>query len=289
MKTIQLPSMNWKSHPKIFAGNRERYSTATAVSFIDENLILAASFFGKKLYLINTNTEEIIDEVNTKHYPDLMDYRDGFILTSDYPYKEPNGHASVYHLIDNKIKYQKEIVLKRTKAHGCRVIDNKNIVITSNSDDSRGCLFIDTEKKEIIKNFNEFIGYPKDVFFTEDKLLVLTAESLPNIGSKVVVKRSYLYLFDRHTLEKIDEINFDGQTDSLTLDGEDGFITLQAEDSVLHFNLKDNKLIFRNLIRGFDFPHGISSHNNNIAVTNYGDNTVRIFEKTELIKFSFSS
>ena len=283
MKTIHLPEMNWKVHPKIFVGNRERYSTATAVSFVEENLILVASFFGKRIYLIDINTEQIIDEVKTKHHPDLMDYKDGIILTSDYPHKEANGHGSIYKLIDNKIIYQKEIALTRTKAHGSRIIDDKNIVITSNSDFNRGCLFIDSEKKKIIKNFNDFRGYPKDVFFTEDKFLVLTAESLPNIGAEVVVRQSFLYLFDRENLNKIDEISFPGQTDSLTVIGQDGFITLQAEDSLLHFNLIDNKLKYVKLIGGFDFPHGVSSFNDSVAVTNYGDNTVRIFSISELI------
>jgi len=283
MKKITLPDMNWKVHPKIFVGNRERYSTATAVSFVDDNLILVASFLGKKIYLIDVNKNEIIDEVNTKYTPDLMDYKNGVILTSDYPYAQPHGYASLYNLIDNKIVYKKEIKLNRTKVHGGKIIDSKNVVVTSNSDDSRGCVFIDIETNQTVKHFNNFKFYPKDIFLTDDRILIVTSESLPNIGTEVVVKQSFLYLFDRKTFEKIDEMSFPGQTDSLTLIGQDGFINLQAEDSLVHFKLIDDKLSFIKLIGGFDFPHGVSSFNDNVAVTNYGDNSVRVFKLSELI------
>jgi hypothetical protein len=37
------------------------------------------------------------------------------------------------------------------------------------------------------------------------------------------------------------------------------------------------------MIPGFNFPHGISSFGNKVAITNYGDNSVDIYDLEELI------
>ena len=212
-----------------------------------------------------------------------MKYKDGVILTSDYPHGEPNGHASIYDFIDGKIVFRKEIALINTKAHGCCIIDDKTIIITSNSDDNRGLLFIDVTSNKIIKRFNNFQHYPKDVCIVGDVLFIVCAASLPQIGQTTVIKESIVYAFDKNTLEKIDEATFHGQTDSIVVNGEDGFITIQGDDTVLHFKFVDNKLHIEKRISGFNFPHGVDYKNNRIAITNYGDNTIRIFDVNELI------
>jgi len=287
MIKIQQPIEELKIAPEVTIGNRTRYSTATAVSFINENLLVAAAFNSKKIYLIELledGTSNILDVVKGKNNPDLLDYKDGVILTSDYPYMQANGHASLYDLVDNKIVFRKQIVLPNTKAHGCEIVDDKTIIITSNSDNhTRGVLFIDIESHQITKILNDFKHYPKDAFIQGDRILVVCAESLPQIGSTTVIKESILYLFDLNTLEKLDEVSFHGQTDSLTLSGEDGFITIQGDDTVLHFKLIDDKLSIIKRIGGFNFPHGIDATETKVAITNYGDNTIRIFELEELI------
>jgi DNA-binding beta-propeller fold protein YncE len=286
MIKIQQPVEELLIAPEVTVGNRNRYSTATAVSFINENLLVAAAFNSKKIYLIELledGTSKILDVVKAKNNPDLLDYKDGVILTSDYPYMQANGHASLYDLVDNKIVFRKQIVVPNTKVHGCEIVDDKTIIITSNSDHNRGCMFIDIESHQVIKNLNNMKHYPKDAFIQGDRILVVCAESLPQIGSTTVIKESILYLFDLNTLGKLDEVSFHGQTDSLTLSGEDGFITIQGDDTVLHFKLIDDKLSIIKRIGGFNFPHGIDSIGNKIAVTNYGDNTIRIFELQELI------
>lgn len=279
-----MPRKELTIAPEVTIGNRKRFSTATAVAFINENLLVSAAFNSRKLYLIElTETgHNILQEVKTNHSPDLMKYKDGMILTSDYPYMEPNGHASIYNMVDGKIVFDFEIALINTKAHGCEIIDKDNIIITSNSDHNRGILFIDISTGIIKKNFNDFKHYSKDVCIVGDVLFTVCAASLPQIGKTTVIKESIIYAFDKNTLEKIDEAIFHGQTDSLVVNGEDGFITIQGDDTVLHFKFVDGKLSIVKRIGGFNFPHGISSIGNKIAVTNYGDNTIRIFTLDEL-------
>jgi hypothetical protein len=285
MLKIEMPRKELTILPLVTIGNRDRYSCATAVAFINENLFVSAAFNSKRIYLIELlpdGSYNILDEVRTNHHPDLMDYKDGIILTSDYPYMEPNGHASIYKLIDNKIVFQKEIKIVNTKSHGCEIINKDTIIITSNSDHNRGCMFIDVEKEKITKNFNMIQHYPKDVFISGNRLFVVCSESLPQIGKTTVIKESILYLFDLTTLEKLDEVKFHGQTDSLTMSGNDGFITVQGDDTVVHYTVDNDKLSIVKRIGGFNFPHGIGAIADKIAITNYGDNTIRIFTLEEL-------
>lgn len=284
MLRIEMPRKELSIAPEVTIGNRTRFSTATAVAFINENLLVSAAFNSRKLYLIELteNGHNILQEIKTNHSPDLMKYKDGMILTSDYPFMEPNGHASIYNLINGKIVFRKEIPLINTKAHGCEIIDPSTIIITSNSDHNRGILFINADSGEIRKNFNEFKHYPKDVCIVGDYLFTVCAASLPQIGQTTVIRESIVYVFDKNTLEKIDEATFHGQTDSLVVNGEDGFITIQGDDEVLHFKFVDNKLSIVKRIGGFNFPHGIDYKNGKIAITNYGDNTIRIFTLDEL-------
>ena len=284
MLRIEMPRKELTITPEVTIGNRTRFSTATAVAFINENLLISAAFNSRKLYLIELteNGHNILQEIKTNHSPDLMKYKDGMILTSDYPFMEPNGHASIYNLVNGKIVFKKEIPLIETKAHGCEIIDPSTIIITSNSDHNRGILFINADSGEIRKNFNEFKHYPKDVCIVGDVLFAVCAASLPQIGKTTVIKESIVYAFNKNTLEKIDEATFHGQTDSIVVNGEDGFITIQGDDEVLHFKFVDNKLSIVKRIGGFNFPHGIDYKNGKIAITNYGDNTIRIFTIDEL-------
>lgn len=279
-----MPRKELTIAPEVTIGNRTRFSTATAVAFINENLLVSAAFNSRKLYLIELteNGHNILQEIKTNHSPDLMKYKDGMILTSDYPFMEPNGHASIYNLVNGKIVFKKEIPLINTKAHGCEIIDPSTIIITSNSDHNRGILFINADSGEIRKNFNEFKHYPKDVCIVGDVLFAVCAASLPQIGQTTVIKESIVYAFNKNTLEKIDEATFHGQTDSIVVNGEDGFITIQGDDEVLHFKFVDNKLSIVKRIGGFNFPHGVDYKNGKVAVTNYGDNTIRIFTIDEL-------
>lgn len=287
MLRIEMPRKELTLEPQVTVGNRTRYSTATAVAFINENLFVSAAFNSRKLYLVELTPEghNILQEVKTRHSPDLMKYKDGMILTSDYPYMEPNGHASIYDFIDGRIVFRKEIVVQNTKVHGCEIIDRNNIIVTSNSDHNRGILFYNDANDAngtLKKVFSNLQHYPKDVCIVGDVLFTVCAASLPQIGKTTVIRESILYAFNKDTLQKIDEITFHGQTDSIVVEGEDGYITIQGDDTVLHFKFIDGKLSIVKRIGGFSFPHGISCLNGKIAITNYGDNTIRIYSSSEL-------
>lgn len=280
-----MPQYELKLPPKVFCGQRERFSTITDVEFINDNLLVSIAFNSRTIYqieLLSDGSYKIISEQKAKHAHDTMDYKNGVLLTSDFPYQDPDGYASIYDYKDGKFQLRKEIRIKGTKSHGATIIDDNTIIITSNSDHNRGLMFIDVNTDKIT-NFNKFNLYPKDTCIHDGKLFITCSGSLPIIGDKVTVLDSILYVFDLDGMKKIDELPFHGQTDSLVFDGEDGFITLQSHDSLLHFKFIDNKLQFVKMIDGFFFPHGIDIYKNKVAVTNYGDNSIHVYDKSELV------
>jgi hypothetical protein len=287
MLLIQQPIEELRIPPEVTIGTRKRYSTATAVAWINDKKLVSAAFNSRKVYLIELTEDggsRILDVVKAPYNPDLMDYKDGVIVTSDYPFSDPHGHSSVFDLIDDKLVYRKSVTFPSTKSHGCEIVDDNTVIITSNSDFNKGCLFVDINKGVVKHNLTNMDHYPKDAYIKDDRLLVVCAKSLPQIGQTTVIGESVLYLFDVATLTRLDEIRFHGQTDSLTMDGEHVFVTIQGDDTVAGFTLIDDKLSYIGRAGGFNFPHGIDALNGRIAITNYGDNTIRIFTKDELLQ-----
>lgn len=285
MLIIQQPLEELKIPPEVTVGNRKRYSTSTAVAWISETKLVSATFNSRKIYLIELKEDgssQILHSLKAPYNPDLMDYRNGVIATSDYPYSDPHGHVSIFDVVDDKIVYRKSIVLPNTKSHGCKILDDETVIVTSNSDHNKGCLFVNIKTGIVKHNLTNMDYYPKDVHIKNDSLVVVCAKSLPQIGQTTVIGESVLYLFKLSTLERLGEVRFHGQTDSLTMDENDVFITIQGDDTVAHCTLINDKLSYIGRTGGFNFPHGIDALNGKLAVTNYGDNTIRIFSVDEL-------
>lgn len=282
----KLPDIGLTESQLRFVGGRQRYATTTAVKSIDENKIVTAQYMGKKIFLIDiSNGFNIISEIRTNYYPDLMDYYNDKIVCTNFPSMgDKNGGTSIFRIEENKIKHEKDIVLPNIKSHGCRFIDDNNLIITSCGDNTRGLLLMDitTEKYEVFDNFQ---FYPKDVSLVGDKLFVVTSKSRPNMTKGVQVEDSILYVFNYPSMVKIDEMRFFEQTDAISFSNGYGFITLQTSDELLMFSFIDNKLKHVTNIPGYNFPHGVDYYNDRVIVTNYGDNTIQINNINELINF----
>jgi hypothetical protein len=276
----KLPDFDLSGFGKVWVGNRDRWATATAVNFVDDNLILVATFLEKKIRLIDiSNGFEVIFEIGTKYYPDLMDYKDGIILTSERTSGEKFGSIGQYYLKFNKILYYQNIDFKDHKQiHGVR-LSNNNAWFTE-THDKRGIHSLNLEK-----SFNKFEYYPKDVYFIrQDRILVCSSNTRPQAGGKFTIGESYLYLFSYPDFKEIDKFKFKGQTDCICYENENGFITLQGSDSLQHFTLKDDKLENKGEIKkDFDFPHGCAIRNDTVCITNYGDNSLNVYNINELI------
>lgn len=280
-----LPEIEYSKHYMVYAGIRKRYATSTAICFINETTILVAGYLQKKIYLvdISNNKFDILDEISTNLHPDLMDYKDGLILIACRYRKQDYGTIVLCTIKNNKINFEKEIEKSEFgQIHGCRIIDDQNFIVTVTCKKDRGCYFIN-KNGFIEKKFDDFELYPKDIFILGNNLFITSSESRPSINQKVKITDSKLYVFELHSLKKIDEIDYYGQSDSISILNDNGFITLQGQDSLLHFKFKNNKLEILKEIKKFNFPHGVGMFSNLIGITNYGDNSVDIYTIDELI------
>jgi hypothetical protein len=281
---FKLPDFDTTNFPKAYVGQRTRIATATDIRFIDDFKILVASLANKKIYLIDiSNDTKIIDQIDTPHFPDLIDYKNGQIVTANNPILklgEKHGSISLFQIINDKLFFKKNIILENTKPHSCNFLDQDNVIICNTADYKRGCLTLNL-KDEKYTVFDNFKNYPKDTYITEKNVLLISSgKASPNLKTETVI--SNLYLFDKNYV-KLDELEFPGQIDGIDLNGEKGFITLQNEDAIIYFKLLNNKLEIIKKIQGFNFPHGVSSLGDKIIVTNYGDNSIDILNISDLI------
>jgi hypothetical protein len=282
----KLPDFDVSKFPMVYAGLRKRHATATDVSFVNEDTILVASYLNKKIYLIDisNNDFKIKTEITTSFYPDLMDYKDGLIITTNRSDKKTFGCISVYKLTEDKIILEKDIIRKDfNQLHGCVIIDENNVIVSNTDDNNRCCVFLDL-REETVKIFNDFKFYPKDIFILNNRMLITSSSSRPSTINKVKLENSIIYLFEFPSLKKITELEFYGQTDGITINGDDGFVTLQGQDSLFHFKLENDVLSPNGTIEGFNFPHGVASYGDKMVVTNYGDNSIDVLYLSELIK-----
>ena len=282
----KLPEFDLSKFKKVTVGGRVRFATATAVNFITENLILVAVFLEKKIYLIDLENLIIIHEVSTINYPDLMHYKEGLIVTSERTEKEKFGSVGVYTLSDNKIKHKKNIDLENfNELHGIRILNEDEILITNKSH-NKGILILNPKTNDII-SFTKLNELLCDIFLLQDKILVLTTDTKPNQRgiNKYEIKTSRLYLYDFPSYNELSKISFSGQVDCVSYENGFGFVTIQSNDSLLYFKIVDNILIEINEIKSnFSFPHGVDFKFGKVCVTNYGSNSVDIFDYKKLIE-----
>ena len=254
------------------------------MTFINNNLIVVASLLNKKLYLIEINENGclIINSVDTKHYPDLIDYKDGIIVMGNDPYKDSYGSVSIYKLIENNFIHQKEIILKGISPHGIKILNESTLILTDKSVTTGGCIFLEIES-EILSRFSDLNYYSKDIFINGNLLLVVSSGGHAS-NNRTSSNQLILSLLDINDFTLLDQLYLEDLIESITLTNEHIFITSQNNDSIIYCKLIENKLTFIKKIGGFNFPHGISSFENKVAVTNYGDNSVEIYDLEELIK-----
>jgi hypothetical protein len=277
-----LPDFPLDNYTKVFAGEKQRYATATDVKFIDDKFLIAAQFLNKTIHLIDyTNGFKVIDSIVNNQCPDLIDYKDGFILTSNMPYMgNDGGGASIFKIENNKIVFIEDFHIRKTRSHGCKIIDGNNFLISSTGDMNHGIFSINRETNSIenIYNLKKDI---KDLDLIGNDLFLTVTQTRPNHMNSVQYKQSTITWLNYSNLEVIDEIFFDGQSDAIAIQGDIGFVTSQPTNEVICFKIGNLKLEIIDKIKGFDFPHGIDVYGDLIAVSNYGDNSIEIINYKE--------
>lgn len=271
-----LPEFPLTQHERFYVGERQRYATATDVKFIDDKFLLAAQLLNQTLYLIDySNGFEIIDSIKVNFRPDLIDYKNNLIVTSNQTDKgSVNGGISLYEIKENKLLLIKDFVIDNVQGHGCKIIDNENILFSSISELTLGIFNLNIKTGEYYKIYTgeKFI---RDMDFKDEYLFIISAPgspvTTPNRGSK-----NKITCLNYKTLEVMSEIYYGKQADSIVIKGDLCFLSSQITDEVFCFKINDINLDYFGKIEGFDFPHGLDIYNDLIAVSNYGDNSIQI-------------
>jgi len=278
-----LPDFSLTHHERFYVGDKLRYATATDVKFIDNNFLICAQLLNRTLYLIDySDGFKIVDSIKTNYQPDLIDIKNGLVITANQTYKEnQTGGVSLYEIKENKFFLIKDFLIDNVQAHGCKIIDDENILFSSISGLSLGIfkLNIKTEKYNKIYIGDKFI---RDMDFSGDYLFITSAPSTPmnsvNRGST-----NKITCLNYKTLEVVNEIYFGKHSDSIIIKNDLCFLTSQITDEVFCFKIDGFNLDFFGKIDGFNFPHGMDVYEDLIAVSNYGDNSIQILNYKEIL------
>ena len=284
---IKLPDINTSKHNEHYVGNRKRLATASGCCFISDNLLVINHLVGQKLFFVsfdyNKFTYNIVNQVDTtfhddKCITDLIDNVNKLIATSNFDTKS----FSIYEICGEYIRKLKDYHFPELGyCHGIKFYD-ENIICFTTVTINYICFYDISENKELYK-FDLEAGRPKDVcFISKNKMIVLYTINNPNkdnynLTNSVV----YLINFDLNKQEHVILSEFivpNSQLDSCVCNNSLVFVTVvgESEDSVLILSSDNNTLSIQDKLTGFNFPHGVALRNNLLAVTNYGDNTVKI-------------
>ncbi len=299
MLIIELENINRANIKELYVNNIKRLATATSVVFIDEKHLIIGSLAGMKLYIyqidFNENNYQLLDEIDTVYkgemvLTDLIDY-DGNNLLAMSNFK--CGTQTLYKIVNLKIEHYQDIKnfnKKREFCHGIKFYPyQKNIICTTNNKNYK-IIFIDYVNNEILykieynKEFN-----PKDICFIDENNMLAaytTSKVLTNVTNKDYITRINLYKIDIqnkiHSLLYSYDID-NSHSDCIIYYKNFIFTGNQIKGEINILRLENNILYYHKILSGYNMPHGIAIEpkNNLLAVSNYGDNTVKITKLPE--------
>ena len=296
---IKLEDLKRTNITEMYIKDKKRLATVTSIVFLDDKHFVAASLAGAKLYLYHIdyhkNEYQLLSECDTiasddLTITDLIDY-DGkdTLVVSNFR----DGSQYLYKINDNKIKHYK--YLPKTcdfyqTCHGIKFYPIDKNIICATGNRKFVVNFIDTIINEIIYQISYEDGYnPKDMaFINQNRILVLYTNSKvlghtvdDEYTSRIVLFEINIDQKFHKILDKCDIPNSHG--DCIIYHKGFGFSTNQLANEVNIVYVKDDKVENYKTLYDYDMPHGVAveEKNNLLAVTNYGDNTIRIMEMPE--------
>ena len=292
---------------KLFYGNKDRFSSLTGVIFISSNLLVACSYFNRRIYLIHfdleKNTYEILHTINTinskrkKVVSDLLDYNGKYILASNLL----DCSISLYYIIDNKLYYKKTITNKNLGlCHGISFYPSQNDIVFFTTSGTKnpncGIYGLNLINNKIIVSVTENNLLAKDVCFSLDgkKMYGIYSESAPS-GIEKRIYSGKLVIYDinlkceKKIIKKSELLLSDCHVDSIKVKDNKIYITAQELDAygyIYELIENDKKIILLNKFVNYDFPHGIDINFDMLGVTEYGKNCLNIIYYDEKDKIN---
>ena len=277
--------------PLYVGGDRPRVATMSGVALIDAHRLVATHLAGMRMYLVRfdleSGTHEIVDTLPTtwhgkKQYTDLVSFdgRDRFATSNC----EANGF-STYRLDGDHLRHERDYpILGAGFCHGATFVPGTNLLAASCTSNGRNVYFVDLESGKTIYQFSGGAWQPKDACFIDERRMAViyqNGRATPGRG-RAYDSKIELIEFDcawrwhalLHALPSLASCNADQVVYS------DGklYVSNQTQHKIAVLSMTDGRLALDSEIEiyGFDFPHGVSVRDGLLAVSCYGDSTVRV-------------
>jgi hypothetical protein len=279
--------------------DRVRSSGLTSVRFVAADLLVAADFASKKCYLVRVDGSHmtILDSLDTviadgtPVETDLIDYADGEFIVSNFY----QGTFSRFAIEGDKIRFVAEVPTGGPpNMHGLRFIPGyPQLVWLTFCNNKRPCHSImDIQTGKTLHHFDTdqqcqdiaFVNGHAVVFARTDH--ISKGEKIPAIGSRknIMFATAYVYRLPENLVNEppvmVSRWKGEGHLDA-SKEMADGRILCanQYLDRIDIFTLSDKgELSLDGVINGFSLPHGLDVSGDLVAITNYGDQTLRILK-----------
>lgn len=281
---------------------RARNSGLTSVRFVDTNKLVCCDFNENMLYL----AELIGDELHIIHQTstvieglipvetDLLDVKQDLIATTNFY----QGSVSLYKIENDIVTFQKEIFRNRRKGlHGVRFIPGyDDLMWLSYCNSKEKVAEIVNYKTEQLLHRIELGQQVQDVAFLDNYAICFARTkhiSGGNVGHKIWRRpKKWIMYATAYLFEMPNDLNSSppvlvsqwrgkGHIDATKEFADKVLVANQYNECVDIFKIDNRKIVHTGSIKGFSFPHGLDINEDGIvAVTNYGDSSLRLFRLT---------
>ncbi|MCK7593779.1 glycosyltransferase family 4 protein [Pseudomarimonas salicorniae] len=291
---LVLPHSNNSQFPDpFFVGGRPRFARCSSVKFVGEDLLVATSLIGQRMYLarfdIATGRTRIEGCIVTRDSQgavstDLMDF-DGVdrLVTSNCEHRS----ISLYRVTDRGIEFEKSIRLEDAQAgycHGVKFVPGRTDLVAVACSTGGHCVFLlSIETGQTVFRHTEGEWKPKDVCFAAPGRM-LVASMAEHIDTRPgCVNRSRLSLLAFEPGSDAGQVLDSVEVEDCQMDGclhlaGRVLVANQARDQILIFELEGERLKAAGELGGFEFPHAVDvdASGRLLAVASYGDNSVTL-------------
>ena len=278
--------------------DRVRNSGLTSVRFVDDDTCVAADFGNKRVYLVDIAdpSKPILDSHDTvvasgdAVETDLIDYHDGRFIVSNFY----QGSFSLFEIADRRIRFVREIGAENglPNLHGLRFVPGQpDLIWLAGCNWKNPChRLVDLDTGEVLWTVPTE-RQCQDVAFSNGHAIVFArtnhiskgaVELAPDSPKNTMFATAYVYRMPDDLRagppELVHTWQGDGHLDACK-EAPDGriFGANQYLDRVDVFRVgADGTLEMIGSEDGFDLPHGLDVRGDRMAVTNYGDQTLRV-------------
>ncbi len=290
---IHIEEPNRAGKPYNFLGDKHRLATMTSVRLIDDETFVACHLAGERMmaYRIDRargSAERVSDiETTFRGQPTITDLLDhdgaGLLVASNFDGRS----CSLYRFDDHGLRHVRDLGLpgKSGRCHAARFHGRDRVCLGTRKHD---LYFLSVDDGSILSRLR-LPWHPKDFCFLEDGLMMVAfavrspnAEPKPTFSSGLMLLRLAPGLDDYEVIDTL--FVRPAAFDAVVRDGDSGvfYVTDQHRDRVLLARTDGRSVEWLGEVTGFDFPHGIDVQGDLLAVTNYGDSTVALLDKTTL-------